>query len=151
MLRAGDAVLFKASRGVGLERAVAALLGKSLTPCSTACSIRWRSRFPVFNVFRYITFRTAMAAVTALVVALVLGPAMIRLAAPRSRSASRSGRRGPKTHLAKAGTPTMGGLLILLAVVSATLLWMDLSNRFVWIALAALDRASARSASPTTG
>ena len=95
------------------------------------------SRFPVFNVFRYITFRTAMSAVTALSVALVLGPAMIRFL--RHAQIGQSIRaEGPKTHLAKAGTPTMGGLLIILAVVSATLLWMDLSNRFVWIGLATL-------------
>ncbi|MGE5414171.1 MAG: phospho-N-acetylmuramoyl-pentapeptide-transferase [Syntrophomonadaceae bacterium] len=94
-------------------------------------------RVPAFNVFRYITFRTAMSAVTALVVALVLGPAMIRWL--RKAQIGQSIREeGPRTHLAKAGTPTMGGLLILLAVVSATLLWMDLSNRFVWIALATL-------------
>ena len=95
------------------------------------------ARFPVLNVFRYITFRTAMSAVTALALALLLGPAMIRRL--RQAQIGQSIREeGPRTHLAKAGTPTMGGLLILLAVVSATLLWMDLSNRFVWIALATL-------------
>ncbi len=94
-------------------------------------------RFPVLNVFRYITFRTAMSAVTALSVALVLGPAMIRFLR-RAQIGQSIRAEGPKTHLAKAGTPTMGGLLILLAVVSATLLWMDLSNRFVWIGLATL-------------
>ena len=94
-------------------------------------------RFPVLNVFRYITFRTAMSAVTALAVALVLGPAMIRYLR-RAQIGQSIRAEGPKTHLTKAGTPTMGGLLILLAVVSATLLWMDLSNRFVWIALATL-------------
>src|SRR5215831_6836046 len=95
------------------------------------------SKYAVFNVFRYITFRTAMAAVTALAVALILGPAMIRWLR-RAQIGQSIRAEGPKTHLAKAGTPTMGGLLILLAVGSATLLWMDLSNRFVWIALAAL-------------
>jgi phospho-N-acetylmuramoyl-pentapeptide-transferase len=95
------------------------------------------ARYPVFNVFRYITFRTAMSAVTALALALLLGPAMIRWL--RKAQIGQSIREeGPRTHLAKAGTPTMGGLLILLAVVSATILWMDLSNRFVWIALATL-------------
>jgi phospho-N-acetylmuramoyl-pentapeptide-transferase len=97
----------------------------------------YAKQFPVLNVFRYITFRTAMAAVTALLLALVLGPPMIRLL--RRRQIGQSIREeGPKSHLAKAGTPTMGGLLILLSVIVATLLWMDLSNRFVWIALASL-------------
>jgi phospho-N-acetylmuramoyl-pentapeptide-transferase len=92
---------------------------------------------PAFNVFRYITFRTAMAAVTALLLALALGPPMIRLL--KRRQVGQSIREeGPKSHFSKAGTPTMGGLLILLAVLVATLLWMDLSNRFVWIALATL-------------
>jgi phospho-N-acetylmuramoyl-pentapeptide-transferase len=95
------------------------------------------SRYPVFNVFRYITFRTAMSAVTALLVALTLGPSMIRwLRSAQVRQSIRQ--EGPQTHLAKAGTPTMGGLLILLAVFTATFLWMDLSNRFVWIALGTL-------------
>lgn len=92
---------------------------------------------PAFNVFRYITFRTAMAAVTALLLALLLGPPMIRLLVRRQIGAFIR-EEGPKSHQAKAGTPTMGGLLILLAVVVATLLWMDLSNRFVWIALGTL-------------
>jgi phospho-N-acetylmuramoyl-pentapeptide-transferase len=92
---------------------------------------------PLFNVFRYITFRTAAAAVTALLLALVLGPPMIRFL--RRRLIGQSIREeGPKSHLTKAGTPTMGGLLILLSVIVATLLWMDLSNRFVWIALGIL-------------
>jgi phospho-N-acetylmuramoyl-pentapeptide-transferase len=90
--------------------------------------------FPALNVFRYLTFRTAMAAVTALLLALVLGPPMIRLL--KRRQIKQSIRDvGPKSHLSKAGTPTMGGLLILLSIAIATLLWMDLSNRFVWIAL----------------
>jgi phospho-N-acetylmuramoyl-pentapeptide-transferase len=92
---------------------------------------------PAFNVFRYITFRTAMAAVTALLLALILGPPMIRFL--KRRQVGQSIREeGPKSHFSKAGTPTMGGLLILLAVLVATFLWMDLSNRFVWIALATL-------------
>ncbi|MBC8646268.1 MAG: phospho-N-acetylmuramoyl-pentapeptide-transferase [Thermoanaerobaculia bacterium] len=93
--------------------------------------------FPPFNVFRYITFRTAMAAVTALVFTLLLGGPMIRLL-KRLQVGQSIREAGPQTHRLKAGTPTMGGLLILLAVLAATLLWMDLLNRFVWIALATM-------------
>ena len=72
-----------------------------------------------------------------LLLALLLGPPMIRLLVRRQIGAFIR-QEGPKSHQAKAGTPTMGGLLILLAVVVATLLWMELSNRFVWIALGTL-------------
>jgi phospho-N-acetylmuramoyl-pentapeptide-transferase len=93
--------------------------------------------FPAFNVFRYITFRTAMAAVTALLLALALGGPMVRLL--KRRQIGQAVREdGPRSHLSKAGTPTMGGVLILLAVIAATLLWMDLKNRLVWIALGTL-------------
>jgi phospho-N-acetylmuramoyl-pentapeptide-transferase len=93
--------------------------------------------FPAFNVFRYITFRTAMAAVTALLLALALGGPTIRLL--KQLQIGQSVREdGPRSHLSKAGTPTMGGILILLSVVLATLLWMDLTNRLVWIALGTL-------------
>jgi len=90
--------------------------------------------FPAFNVFRYITFRTAMAAVTSLLLALALGGPMLKLLKRRQIGQSvRSD--GPRTHLSKAGTPTMGGVLVVLSVVAATLLWMDLNNRLVWIGL----------------
>jgi len=94
-------------------------------------------QYPIFNVFRYITFRMAMAAVTALLLLLVLGPAMIR-SLKRRQIGQAIREEGPRSHLSKAGTPTMGGLLILLGITVATLLWMDLSNRFVWIALGTL-------------
>jgi phospho-N-acetylmuramoyl-pentapeptide-transferase len=88
------------------------------------------------NVFRYVTFRTAGAFLTALLVTLLLGPKVIdKLAALRARQVVRED--GPQSHLKKAGTPTMGGVLILLAVTSATLLWAQLTNRFIWLALLA--------------
>jgi phospho-N-acetylmuramoyl-pentapeptide-transferase len=88
------------------------------------------------NVFRYVTFRTAGAFLTALLVTLLLGPKIIdKLAAMRARQVVRED--GPQSHLKKAGTPTMGGVLILLAVTSATLLWAQLTNRFIWLALLA--------------
>jgi phospho-N-acetylmuramoyl-pentapeptide-transferase len=88
----------------------------------------------VFNVFRYITFRTAMALVTALILSLCLGPWMIRKL--RERQIGETIRAdGPERHRAKAGTPTMGGLLILGSLTASVLLWGNLGNRLVWIAL----------------
>ena len=87
-----------------------------------------------FNVFSYITLRAVLATMTALTISFVLGPALIRwLAAKKIGQPVRS--EGPQTHLAKAGTPTMGGALILISLGISTLLWADLSNRFVWIVL----------------
>ncbi len=87
-----------------------------------------------FRVFNYITFRAVMSTLTALFIGLAAGPALIRkLTAMKVGQAVRSD--GPQTHLIKTGTPTMGGVLILLAITASTLLWMDLSNRFVWIVL----------------
>ena len=86
------------------------------------------------NVFSYLTFRAILAAVSALAISLVAGPWMIeRLAALRVGQVVRDD--GPQTHFKKAGTPTMGGMLILVAIIVSTLLWADLSNRFVWIVL----------------
>lgn len=89
----------------------------------------------VFNVFNYITFRSAGAAVTAFLLAFLAGPAIIvRLRAMKVRQVVRQGT--PETHAGKQRTPTMGGILILLAGVVPTLLWARLSNRYVWVALA---------------
>jgi phospho-N-acetylmuramoyl-pentapeptide-transferase len=88
----------------------------------------------VFNVFRYITFRVGLATVTAFVLSLAAGPWMIeKLKAGRVGQVIRSD--GPETHFVKAGTPTMGGLLIVAAVAIATLLWSDLRNIFIWTVL----------------
>jgi phospho-N-acetylmuramoyl-pentapeptide-transferase len=87
-----------------------------------------------FNVFRYITFRTAMALLTALLISLVLGPWVIRKL--RDRQIGETIRvDGPARHRSKAGTPTMGGLLILGALLGSCLLWGNLQNRFVWVVL----------------
>jgi phospho-N-acetylmuramoyl-pentapeptide-transferase len=87
-----------------------------------------------FNVFSYITLRTVLASMTALVISFVIGPWMIRkLTVLKIGQSVRSD--GPQTHLVKAGTPTMGGALILTAVAVTTLLWGDLSNRYVWACL----------------
>ncbi len=87
-----------------------------------------------FNVFNYLTLRAVMATLTALTISFIIGPWMIdRLKIMKFGQAVRDD--GPQTHLVKAGTPTMGGALILMAVAISTLLWMDLSNKYVWIAL----------------
>jgi phospho-N-acetylmuramoyl-pentapeptide-transferase len=90
--------------------------------------------FRVFNVFTYITLRVVLAALTALAISFIVGPAMIRkLTAYKIGQAVRDD--GPQTHLIKTGTPTMGGALILVSVAITTLLWADLQNRYVWIVL----------------
>jgi phospho-N-acetylmuramoyl-pentapeptide-transferase len=90
--------------------------------------------FALLNVFRYITFRAAYAALTALAMSLLLGPWVIRkLAAWRIGQLIRE--EGPESHRAKAGTPTMGGLLILFCVAVPTLLWGRLDNGYLWLAL----------------
>ncbi len=87
-----------------------------------------------FNVFNYITLRAVLATMTALTISFIAGPAVIRwLTAKKIGQSVRDD--GPQTHLVKAGTPTMGGALILISLGIATLLWADLSNRFVWIVL----------------
>ena len=88
-----------------------------------------------FRVFQYLTFRAVMAALTALLMGLAAGPYVIRyLGALKIGQPIRS--YGVAEHLSKSGTPTMGGVLILLCIATSTLLWSDLSNRFVWIVLA---------------
>jgi phospho-N-acetylmuramoyl-pentapeptide-transferase len=85
-----------------------------------------------FNVFQYLTLRTILSALTALAISLLVGPWMIRrLSRYQIHQQVRSD--GPETHLLKAGTPTMGGALILVAVILATLLWADISNPYVWV------------------
>ncbi len=88
------------------------------------------------NVFRYITFRAAYAAVTALLLCYVIGPHMIRWL-QRVKLGQKVRAEGPQSHLAKAGTPTMGGLLIVAAIVVPTLLWGNFHSRPVWLALLA--------------
>lgn len=87
-----------------------------------------------FNVFNYLTMRAILGALTALIISFIVGPRMIR-----SLSVNQLGQPvrddGPETHLLKAGTPTMGGALILTAITIATLLWADLENHYVWIVL----------------
>ena len=88
-----------------------------------------------FNVFGYLTLRGIMAVLTALILCLLTGPYMIRqFNKYQMRQSIRDD--GPQSHLVKEGTPTMGGLFILFSVLLTTLLWSDLSNRYVWIVCA---------------
>ena len=131
--KAGDLVLVKGSRGVRTDRrgrsaesGAGLMLFYLLYPFHT--------QFSVLNVTRYITFRTAAASLSALAISLVLGPWMVRKL--REFQIGQVIRQeGPQTHRAKSGTPTMGGLLILTAALVPTLLWADLTNVYVWIAV----------------
>lgn len=92
------------------------------------------TEYSVLYVFRYITFRTIYATITALMISFILGPWLI--AALQRMQVGQSIRRdGPESHFVKEGTPTMGGALILLAIILPTLLWADLSNLYIWITL----------------
>lgn len=90
--------------------------------------------FSFLNVFRYLTFRAILGTLTALMISFWIGPVMIRrLGYRQMRQTIRDD--GPESHLSKAGTPTMGGALLLVAIGISTLLWADLTNRFVWVVL----------------
>jgi len=89
---------------------------------------------PGFNVFAYITLRSILGALTALLVSLLLGPWFIRRLV-KKQVGQPIRKLGPESHFSKAGTPTMGGALILFSIVLTTLLWADLSNRYVWVVL----------------
>lgn len=95
----------------------------------------WLSNyFHGFHVFQYLTLRAILGTLTALVTALLLGPSIIRqLSTHRVGQVVRDD--GPQSHLSKAGTPTMGGTLVIISVLFATLLWSDLSNRYVWLVM----------------
>src|SRR6202050_896473 len=90
-----------------------------------------------FRVFRYVTFRTAFASLTALFLCIALGPWLIHKLR-QFQIGQYIREEGPKSHQAKAGTPTMGGILIIISIVVPTVLWADLRSRYVWIAIASL-------------
>ena len=91
--------------------------------------------FQAFNLFRYLTFRTGGAMMTALFLSFLFGPRVINWLKSQQGAGQPIRTDGPETHLAKAGTPTMGGFLILLALCLSTLLWADLKNAYVWIVM----------------
>jgi phospho-N-acetylmuramoyl-pentapeptide-transferase len=93
--------------------------------------------FTPFNIFRYLTFRSVYAAITALVICYLVGPWLIeRLRVLKFGQSIRTD--GPETHLAKTGTPTMGGILIIFSVVVSVILWIDIKSEYCWIALLSL-------------
>ena len=142
-LKPGDVVMVKGShrqphvRGGGAPRrgpagpggeGVDAMLYELLAPLA--------DQFTLFNLFRYITFRSGGAVVTALVISFICGPWIINWLKVKQRGGQPIRLDGPAGHLlAKAGTPTMGGFLILLAVTGSTLLWADLRNGYIWVTL----------------
>jgi phospho-N-acetylmuramoyl-pentapeptide-transferase len=146
---AAASVLVKGSRFMRMERVVAALTGESAEaahalarhPIGGAMLLslaQWLQayspEFGFMRVFQYITFRAVMAAMTSLLIGLVFGPWVIRrLAALKIGQPIRS--YGMESHHSKSGTPTMGGVLVLLGIGVSTLLWFDWSNRFVWIVM----------------
>src|SRR5690606_23169215 len=90
----------------------------------------------VFNLFRYLTFRSGGAMLTALLISFIFGPVIIRWLRKTQHSGQPIREDGPESHLlTKKGTPTMGGLMILLAVGVSTLLWVDVKNSYVWIVI----------------
>ncbi len=104
------------------------MLFNLLTPLS--------DEFLVFNLFRYLTFRSGGAVLTALLISFVLGPRIIAWLRRIQKEGQPIREDGPESHLVtKAGTPTMGGVLILLAISISTLLWADLTNGYVWAIL----------------
>jgi phospho-N-acetylmuramoyl-pentapeptide-transferase len=88
-----------------------------------------------FNLFNYLTFRTGLAIMTSLVICFIIAKPMINWLKLKQKEGQPIRKDGPETHLSKAGTPTMGGLMILISVTISTLLWSDLSNPFIWYAL----------------
>ena len=103
----------------------------------------YAEHFFLFNMFRYITFRSAAACATSLVVSFLLGPAVIRWLKSVQRGGQPIRLDGPERHLVeKKGTPTMGGVLILSSLAASTLLWADLRNGYVWAVLLLTSRAA---------
>ncbi len=90
--------------------------------------------FPPFRIFRYVTFRTAFASLTALFMGLIIGPAIIRQLR-EFQIGQYIREEGPQAHQKKAGTPTMGGVLIIISIIIPTILWADLSNPFIWLVM----------------
>ena len=93
-------------------------------------------QFQIFNIFRYITFRTGGAILTSLIISFILAPSIISFLRNNQLDGQPIRKEGPENHLiTKKGTPTMGGTLILLALTISTIAWMDFSNLYLWLLL----------------
>lgn len=93
------------------------------------------NQFFIFNLFKYLTFRTGGAMMTAMIVSFAIGPAVIRWLKSRQKDGQPIRSDGPETHFKKKGTPTMGGLMVIFSVTISTLLWVDIANPYMWIVL----------------
>src|ERR1044072_8745470 len=91
----------------------------------------------VFNVFRYLTFRSFMALISALVISLVIGPWIITRLREQQHGGDTIREDTPERHRTKKGTPTMGGIIILTSILGSTMLWANLGNRYVWVVVLA--------------
>ena len=141
LVRPGDAVLVKASNSIGLAKLVERMAGglQMAHADKDTLMLYWIAEqlgFPgLLNLIRYISFRAGAATATALTIGLLLGPVFIRWLRAKQGKGQPIRADGPQSHLAKRGTPTMGGLLILISVAISVLLWMDLTNVYVWACL----------------
>ena len=138
-VRPGDVVMIKGSLGSRMAPLVAAMLARfgkaAWRIVMLYMLVSFSEQIGPLNVFRYITFRTGGAIMTALLFVFLFGPVIIDLLRLKQGKGQPIREDGPQTHLAKKGTPTMGGLMILSGVTVSTLLWANLGNWYVWIVL----------------
>jgi phospho-N-acetylmuramoyl-pentapeptide-transferase len=95
----------------------------------------YADQFAVLNLFKYLTFRTGGAILTAMIISFLIGPTVIRTLKKRQKKGQPIRSDGPETHLKKSGTPTMGGIMIIFSVMISTLLWVDIYNPYMWVVL----------------
>ena len=141
--------MVKSSKGIGFSKLVEALSSSfRRTPATPTIlsSVRgtehmltllvdFADQVSVFNVFRYITFRTGGALITSALIVFIFGPTIINSLRLRQGKGQPIRADGPQTHFKKAGTPTMGGLMILCGIVGSSLLWANISSVYVWVVL----------------